>query len=70
MGSGVTPDDGRFILTNGYDWTYFTVKDVPYFVRHVDNTGGHPTLRLFDGTEEPPWPEGVTVSVRASSTFA
>jgi hypothetical protein len=29
------PDDGRFILTNGYDWTYFLVDDVPYFVRSV-----------------------------------
>ena len=26
------PDDGRYILTNGYDWTYFTVDDVPFFV--------------------------------------
>ena len=24
------PDDGRYILTNGYDWTYFTVDDAPY----------------------------------------
>jgi len=56
------PDDGRFILTNGYDWTYFTVKDVPHFVRHVDNTGGRPMLRLFDGTEEALRPDGVSVS--------
>ncbi len=27
------PEDGRMILTNGYDWTYFTVLDAPYFVR-------------------------------------
>src|ERR1700748_1796873 len=27
------PDDGRFILTNGYDWTYFQVDDAPYTVR-------------------------------------
>src|SRR5580704_9868593 len=27
------PDDGRYILTNGYDWTYFSVDDAPYFVR-------------------------------------
>src|SRR5512138_1092762 len=26
------PDDGRYILTNGYDWTYFTVEDAPYTV--------------------------------------
>jgi uncharacterized protein len=29
------PDDGRYILTNGYDWTYFTVDDVPFFVRAI-----------------------------------
>ena len=29
------PDDGRYILTNGYDWTYFTVDDAPYFVRSL-----------------------------------
>ena len=27
------PLDGRYILTNGYDWTYFTVDDAPFFVR-------------------------------------
>src|SRR5205809_4885030 len=25
------PDDGRFILNNGYDWSYFRVEDVPFF---------------------------------------
>jgi hypothetical protein len=56
------PDDGRFVLTNGYDWTYFTVKDAPFLVRHVSTTPGGPILRLFDGTEEPLDPRGVTVS--------
>ncbi|HVU03313.1 MAG TPA: hypothetical protein VHE30_16250 [Polyangiaceae bacterium] len=56
------PDDGRFILTNGYDWTYFTVKDAPYFVRHVGRDGERAVLSLFDGTEEPLDPEHVTVS--------
>ena len=56
------PDDGRFILTNGYDWTYFTVKDAPYFVRHVSSTPDGPVLRLSDGTEEPLDPRAVTVS--------
>jgi hypothetical protein len=48
------PDDGRFILNNGYDWTYFTVEDAPYFVRAVRSQGGHPLLLLLlsDGTEE------------------
>ena len=26
------PDDGRWILSNGYDWCYFTVEDTGYFV--------------------------------------
>ncbi|HEX7669267.1 MAG TPA: hypothetical protein VF395_06790 [Polyangiaceae bacterium] len=56
------PDDGRFILTNGYDWTYFTVTDAPFFVRRVDNSEGRPILRLFDGTEEPLEPTGVEVA--------
>jgi hypothetical protein len=56
------PDDGRFILTNGYDWTYFTVRDAPFFVRHVENRDGRPVLRLFDGSEEPLQPDHVTVS--------
>ncbi len=47
------PDDGRFILTNGYDWTYFTVEDVPFFVRSVRVAPESVVLRLSDGTEEP-----------------
>ena len=26
------PDNQRYILTNGYDWTYFEVEEVPFFV--------------------------------------
>jgi uncharacterized protein len=47
------PDDGRFILTNGYDWTYFEVEDTPFFVASLRATPDGPVLRLFDGTEEP-----------------
>jgi uncharacterized protein len=47
------PDDGRYILTNGYDWTYFTVEDAPYFVRSVRITPDAVLLGLSDGTEEP-----------------
>jgi hypothetical protein len=47
------PDDGRYILTNGYDWTYFTVEDAPFFVRAVRVTPEAVTLQLSDGTEEP-----------------
>jgi uncharacterized protein len=47
------PDDGRFILSNGYDWTYFTVEDAPYSVKHVAEEGGALWLDLSDGTREP-----------------
>lgn len=47
------PDDGRYILTNGYDWTYFVVEDVPFFVRAVHEKEGEAMLVLSDGTEEP-----------------
>ena len=47
------PDDGRYILTNGYDWTYFRVDDVPYFVRSIRDEDGDAVLVLSDGTEEP-----------------
>jgi len=51
---GRHPDDGRYILNNGYDWTYFTVEDAPFFVRTVTDDGeGFPLLVLSDGTEEP-----------------
>ncbi|MDP9035152.1 MAG: hypothetical protein M3O50_10115 [Myxococcota bacterium] len=46
------PDDGRYILTNGYDWTYFTVEDAPYFVRAIRVDPAHIVLSLSDGTEE------------------
>jgi hypothetical protein len=46
------PDDGRFILTNGYDWTYFQVDDAPYAVRAVRLQHDHVVLELSDETEE------------------
>jgi hypothetical protein len=47
------PDDGRFILTNGYDWSYFEVEDAPLFVTSVHVRPGALSLELFDGSEEP-----------------
>jgi hypothetical protein len=47
------PDDGRYILTNGYDWTYFTVEDAPYFVRSVQLGPAGVVLELSDSTHEP-----------------
>jgi uncharacterized protein len=46
------PDDGRYILTNGYDWTYFIVDDVPYFVTAIREENGDARLLLSDGSEE------------------
>ena len=47
------PDDGRYILTNGYDWTYFEVEDAPFIVRSVSDERGSPSLLLSDGSREP-----------------
>jgi hypothetical protein len=46
------PDDGRYILTNGYDWTYFIVDDAPFFVRAVRLEKEGLVLLLSDGSEE------------------
>lgn len=53
------PDNGRFILENRYDWTYFTVEDVPFFVRGMRTIDGIPMLTLSDGSEEPVDPSTV-----------
>jgi hypothetical protein len=55
------PDDGRYILTNGYDWTYFTVESAPYFVRSLRVMLDEVRLTLSDGTEEP-WQPALTRS--------
>jgi hypothetical protein len=48
------PDDGRPILTNGYDWVYFRVADAPLFVDALKPADdGGVTLVLFDGAEAP-----------------
>jgi len=47
------PEDGRYILANGYDWTYFTVADAPYFVLRLRSEPDQIILTLSDGTEEP-----------------
>jgi hypothetical protein len=51
------PDDGRYILTNGYDWTYVTVDDAPFFVRAIRLDAGRIVLDLSDGSSEPWEPE-------------
>jgi hypothetical protein len=61
------PDDGRYILTNGYDWTYFTVDDAPYFVRSIRIERDRIVLCLSDGTEEVWAPE--TTRIGADSAL-
>jgi hypothetical protein len=60
------PRDGRFILCNGYDWTYFRVEDVPFFVVGVGGSRGGPTVKLSDQTEEPLAPETLGLGERGA----
>ena len=46
------PDDDRFILSNDYDWTYFTVVAVPFFVERIEFEGDVVRATLFDGSRE------------------
>jgi hypothetical protein len=56
------PDDGRPILTNGYDWTYFEVADAPLFVDALRvEPDGRVTQILFDGAEEPLDPSTLSI---------
>lgn len=54
---GLHPENGRYILNNGYDWSYFTVEDVPFFVVAVrgaePSAASAPELELSDGSREP-----------------
>ena len=56
------PEDGRPILTNGWDWCYFRVEDAAFVVDalRVEADGGV-TLRLFDDTEEPLDPDTLSI---------
>jgi hypothetical protein len=46
------PEDDRYILNNGYDWTYFQVQDVPFRVRAAEATQLGIELALDDGSRE------------------
>ncbi len=63
------PDDGRYILTNGYDWTYFTVDDAPYTVRAIRIEPERIVLALSDGPEEP-WDPGTSRIGAADALYA
>ena len=60
------PDDGRFILNNGYDWSYFRVDDVPFFVLGVQERAGRLELSLSDGSQSPLEPTDLTVGNRGA----
>jgi hypothetical protein len=60
------PDDGRFILSNGYDWTYFQVEDVPFFVLGVREQGAQLWLALSDGSESALEPETLSLGARGA----
>lgn len=48
------PDDGRLILTNGYDWCYFRAESTPFVVKavRVNDDGSSAELLLSDSTTE------------------
>jgi uncharacterized protein len=54
------PDDGRYILTNGYDWSYLTVEGALHFVQSVHDHAGQPVLELLDGKELPLDPQALS----------
>jgi hypothetical protein len=58
------PDDGRYVLCNGYDWTYFSVEDVPYFVRSLRAQPAALELGLSDGSWEPLDPSSLHLGAR------
>jgi uncharacterized protein len=58
---GRHPDNGRYILCNGYDWTYFTVDDAPFSVELVRIEPERIVLLLSDGSEESWRPETTRV---------
>jgi hypothetical protein len=60
------PDDGRFILSNGYDWSYFQVEDVPFFVLGLVEEGGRLWLALSDGSESALEPETLESGARGA----
>lgn len=45
------PDDGRYILSNGYDWTYLSVEGASRFVQSVQAGAERPSVALLDGQE-------------------
>jgi hypothetical protein len=55
------PEDGRFILSNGYDWTYLEVACTPFFIEGILLKGDQPHLQLSDASVEPWQPRTFSV---------
>lgn len=57
------PDDGRPILTNGYDWCYFRVESTPYIVKalHIGDDGQTADVVLSDQSKEPLDPRNLSI---------
>ncbi len=56
------PHDGRYVLNNGYDWTYFEVEDAPLVVRALRspiNPSEVAEVELNDGSWEKLDPDSV-----------
>ena len=64
---GRHPDDGRFILNNGYDWSYFQVEDVPFFVLGVREGASGLELALSDGSQSPLDPASLALGAQGES---
>lgn len=46
------PNDGRYVLENGWDWCYVAVDDAPYVVRAAKIVGDEIELVLSDDSIE------------------
>jgi uncharacterized protein len=55
------PDNGRWVLENGYDWCYVTIDDVPLWVRSAHIEGDTIVGTLSDGSEERIDPASLTI---------
>ncbi len=60
------PDDGRYILSNGYDWSYVTVEGAARFVRAVRDESGLPQVELLDGQELPLPPDALSTDAEGA----
>ena len=58
---GRHPDDGRPILSNGYDWCYLAVDDTLRFVASLRELDGSLWASLLDGRSMPVVPSSLQV---------